>query len=1136
MINEYGPTETTVGCTEFRIGPGEPVPAGVVTIGRPVWNTRMYVLDSRLRPVPAGVAGELYIAGDLVTRGYHGRPELTAGRFVADPWGPAGARMYRSGDLARWNSAGLLEFISRVDHQVKVRGFRIEPGEIESVLGAHPDVLQAAVVVREDRPGDKRIVAYAVPAGPAPAPLELRAWTAERLPEYMVPDTVVLLDEFPATANGKLDRTALPAPAERSAPAAGPQARTAREEILRGLFAEVIGLDEVAVDANFFDLGGHSLLATRLIGRIRSVFGAEVSLRTLFEAPTVREMAARIDTAARARIPLVPQPRPERIPLSAAQRRLWFLNRLEGPNATYNVPLVLRLDGPLDAAALRAALGDLVARHESLRTLLTEEHGVPRQEILPADRARVDLHVEDVTPAALETALGQAARYAFTLDAEPPVRATLFRHAPGRHALLLLIHHAAADGWSTGPLLRDLSQAYAARRGGHAPQWVPLTVQYADYALWQQEVLGSEDDPQSPLARQVGYWTSRLAGLPELIELPLDRPRPAVASHRGELIPFRIGTDAHQALKALARTTGTTVFMVVHAALAALLTRLGAGTDVPIGTAVAGRSDEALDDLVGFFVNTLVLRTDTSGDPSFRELLERVREVDLGAFAHQDVPFERLVEVVNPVRSLAHHPLFQVMLVQQDGADGSLALPGVTGRTEDLSAGVAKFDLVLSFQEDRDGVGGNLGFATDLFDRATAQAVAERLVRVLEAVAADPEQPVGALAIVTEEERRTLLHTWNDTGRPVPAGSLPRLFAAQAARTPDAPALRLGPDTLSYAELDRRANRFAHRLIEEGVGPESRVALFLERSFDAVVAILGILKAGGMYVPLDVRYPASRLRVILDEAAITMVVTDRTDLELPHGARTLEPTADGRPDHDPGVPVDAGQLAYAMFTSGSTGTPKGVAVTHGNIAALAVDGSFGGGAHQRVLLHSPLAFDASTYELWVPLLAGGEVIIAPPGEVDIDALKRMLDGEGLTAVFLTTALFNLLAEEPGNPLASLREVWTGGEAGSLTAMRHAVDHCPDTRVVHVYGPTESTTYATRHLVRRPYDYRGIPPIGGPMDNTTAYVLDARLQPVPVGVPGELYIGGAGLARGYLGRAAQTAGRFVAGPFGTPGGR
>ncbi|MET7433644.1 amino acid adenylation domain-containing protein, partial [Streptomyces flaveolus] len=611
VVNEYGPTETTVGCTEFRIAPGEPVPAGVVTIGRPVRGTRMYVLDARLRPVPAGVPGELYIAGDLVTRGYHGRPALTAGRFVADPFGAPGDRMYRSGDLGRWNRDGLLEFVGRVDHQVKVRGFRIEPGEIETVLGGHPLVRQAAVVVREDRPGDRRIVAYVVSDAPVE---ELRALAAERLPEYMVPSAIVPLAELPLTANGKLDRAALPAPERQPArTAAGAGPRTAREEILRGLFAEVIGVAEVPVDTSFFDLGGHSLLATRLIGRVRTVFGTGLSLRTLFEAPTVRELAARLDGGAgQARPRLVPRDRPERLPLSPAQRRLWFLNRLEGPSPTYNIPLALRLDGPLDVPVLRAALGDVLDRHESLRTVFAERDGVPYQVVL-AKGTRADLAVRETPEGEPAAVLAAAVRETFPLGGELPFRATLFEVDAKRHVLLLLMHHIVADGWSAGPLLRDLSTAYTARLEGRTPGWEPLPVQYADYALWQQEALGDEADPRSPLGTQLKYWTERLAGAPELVELPLDRPRPAVASHRGGLIPFRLGPGTHTALKDLARSTGSTMFMVLHAALAALLTRLGAGTDIPLGTVVAGRTDEALDDLVGFFVNTLVLRTDTSG-------------------------------------------------------------------------------------------------------------------------------------------------------------------------------------------------------------------------------------------------------------------------------------------------------------------------------------------------------------------------------------------------------------------------------------------------------------------------------------------------------------------------------------------
>ncbi|MFD7864526.1 amino acid adenylation domain-containing protein [Streptomyces sp. NPDC059783] len=1140
VINEYGPTETTVGCTEFRIAPGDPVPSGVVTIGRPVWNTRMYVLDRRLQPVPAGVSGELYIAGDLVTRGYHARPGLTAGRFVADPFGPPGARMYRSGDLARWNRDGLLEFAGRVDHQVKVRGFRIELGEIESLLGTHPDVRQAAVIVREDRPGDKRIVAYAVPEGPGADAAALRSFAAGHLPDYMVPAAVVLLDAFPTTANRKLDRDALPVPEAVPEDTGSTAPRTAREEILCGLFAEVLDLERVGADADFFALGGHSLLATRLISRIRTVFGVKMSLRTLFEAPTPGGMAARLVDADTAPVPLGPQPRPERVPLSPAQQRLWFLNRLDDAGSTYNVPLALHLDGPLDVTALGAALADLTARHESLRTRYPETGGEPHQQILPPEEGAPRLSTVTCDAEELPAALAAASRCAFALDQDLPVRATLFALAPERHVLLLVIHHIAADGWSTRPLLRDLSRAYAARAGGRAPDWRPLPVQYADYALWQRGTLGDADDPASPLARQCAYWTEQLAGLPDVLELPLDRPRPAVADHRGEQVSFRLGADAHRALTALTRSTGTTVFMAVQAAVAAVLTRLGAGTDLPIGTAVAGRSDEALDDVVGFFVNTLVLRTDTSGDPGFRTLLERVRATDLAAFAHQDVPFERLVEAVNPARSLAYHPLFQVMLVLQDPASAP-TLPGLTARAEDLSAGAAKFDLTFSVEEHDDGLAGTLGYAVDLFDRDTARFVADALVRVLEAAVADPDLPIGDLEILPAAERDRVLHRWNTTATPLPQGSLPALFRAQAARTPDATAVRLGADTLTYARLDRRANRIAHRLIAAGAGPETRIVLFQDRSFDAVATILGVLKAGAMYVPLDTRYPADRIRTILGQADATHVVLDRghpAAPALPDGTTVLhtDGLAAPGPDHDPDLPVDPGRLAYAMFTSGSSGVPKGVAVTHADVAALAADRSFAGGGHARVLLHSPLAFDATTYEMWVPLLSGGEIVIAPPGATDLDTLTGLLTGGTLTAAFFTTALFNVLAEAEGNPLGALREVWTGGEAGSPAAFRRVSENCPDTRVVHVYGPTESTTYATRHQVRRPYAYDGTPPIGGPMDNTAAYVLDTRLHPVATGVPGELYLAGAGLARGYLGRPDVTAGRFVANPYGGPGER
>ncbi|WP_346164532.1 amino acid adenylation domain-containing protein, partial [Streptomyces bangladeshensis] len=634
VFNAYGPTEATVWVTV-----SDPLSGGQAPpIGRPGRNTRVYVLDEALRPVPVGTPGELYVAGARLARGYLGRPDLTAGRFVADPFGNPGDRMYRTGDLATWRRDGQLEFLGRADHQVKVRGYRIELGEIENVLTTHPDIARTAVIVREDRPGDQRIVAYVVPADGVDGPdmAELRELAARRLPSFMVPSAFVRLEALPLTAHEKLDHKALPAPGYAGGEAGRPP-RDAREEVLCALFAEVLGVERVGIDDSFFDLGGHSLLGIQLISRVRTAFGVELSVRDLFEAPTVAGVAARLGDAAGARAALVPMARPERLPLSFAQQRLWFLHRLEGPSATYNVPMRLRLPGAPDVAALRAALGDLVQRHESLRTVFPEADGTPYQHILEGEAARPVLDTVASAPERIDGDVAEAARHAFDLTAELPLRATLFTAGPDEHVLLLLMHHIAGDGWSMGPLARDLSLAYAARRAGRAPEWEPLPVQYADYTLWQREVLGEESAADSVLSRQIEHWRTALAGLPERLELPFDRPRPEVAAYRGRSVDFAFDAGLHRDITRLARERQASVFMVVQAALAALLTRLGAGTDIPIGTPVAGRGDDALEDLVGFFVNTLVLRTDTSGDPSFAELLDRVRETNLAAYAHQDV-------------------------------------------------------------------------------------------------------------------------------------------------------------------------------------------------------------------------------------------------------------------------------------------------------------------------------------------------------------------------------------------------------------------------------------------------------------------------------------------------------------------
>ncbi|MFJ9691436.1 amino acid adenylation domain-containing protein [Kitasatospora sp. NPDC101183] len=1153
MINAYGPTESTV-CTTMSspLAPG----TGVPPIGRPIANIRVFVLDDALRPVPAGVPGELYIAGDGLARGYLHRPGLTAERFVACPFGEPGERMYRSGDLVRWSRDGELEYLHRVDDQVKIRGFRIELGEIEAVVARDEQVARAVAVVREDRPGDKQLVAYVVPApGGAPDPAGIRAAVATALPDYMVPAAVVVIDAIPTTANGKLDRRALPAP-DFGAGAPERAARTPQEELLCGLFAEVLGLGRVGIDRSFFDLGGHSLLATRLVSRIRSELGAELTVADVFTAPSVAALAQRLADAGTARRALTVMPRPARIPLSPAQQRLWFVNRFQEAGGNYNTGLSLSLSGPVDQAALRAALGDVLARHESLRTVFPDVDGQPSQLVLSPEQAGFELTVAQVTAAELDGELSRAASSGYDLAVDPPLRAWLFQLGPEEFVLLLVVHHIAGDGWSMAPLSRDLSAAYRARRAGTAPAWEPLPVQYADYTLWQREVLGDRNDADSPLAGQLEHWRKALAGLPEELVLPTDRPRPGRLSYRGGTVDVRIGPDLHDAVARLARDTGSSVFMVVQAATAVLLGTMGAGEDVPIGSVIAGRTDEALDDLVGFFVNTLVLRTDLSGNPSFRQLVERVRETDLSAYANQDLPFEQLVEELNPARSRARHPLFQVMLTMQNTPRGRLDLDEVAVRPLPLEIDTAKFDL--SFQlgerfgpdDAPAGIEGAIEFATDLFDRATVEELARRLERVLEAVTADPDRPVVAVDVLGRAERERILTEWNTTGHDAVDGSLTALFEARAASVPDAVAVVSGGTTLSYAEVNARANRLARFLVARGAGPEKLVGLALPRSEQLVVALLAVLKTGAGYLPVDPDYPAERITYMLREARPTVVLStaeataalgpaltaDVPVLVLGSPEVDLSRLADGDlTDDERGGAVAPDNLAYVMYTSGSTGAPKGVAVTHGDVVALATDSRYAEG-HEAVLLHSAQAFDASTYELWVPLLSGGRVVVAPPGELTTVTLRETVARHRVRALWLTAALFRLFAEDDPGCLAGLREVWTGGDVVPAEAVRKVLDACPGLVVVDGYGPTETTTFATSFRME---SARAVPPsvpIGRPMDSMRLRVLDSALRLVPTGVPGELYVAGVGLARGYLHRPALTGERFVADPYGAPGER
>ncbi|WP_405825875.1 amino acid adenylation domain-containing protein [Streptomyces sp. NBC_00838] len=1160
VVNAYGPTELTVNCTEYRLPPGAELPDGPVPIGRPFPGVRIHVLGPGLRPVPVGADGELYVSGTGVARGYLGRPGLTAGRFVACPFGEPGERMYRTGDVVRWEPEGRLSYVGRADDQVKVRGFRIEPGEITRALLRHPAVAEAAVVVREDRPGDRRLVGYVVPAGTTPDTTELTAALAAGLPGYMVPPDLVVLGELPLTRNGKLDRAALPAPDHRPDSATGRPPRTSREAILCGLFAEVLGVPDVTVDDDFFALGGHSLLAIVLISRVRSTLRTELPIDALFDAPTVARLSAVTGETGGVVSGVVRRtPRPARVPLSFAQQRLWFLHQMDGPGGTYNVPVAFRLRGALDIPALRAALADVTARHESLRTVFAEDDQGPCQRVLDAAVSAPGLPVRHTTEDRLRAELEEEAAHPFALADGPPLHACLFALSEREHVLLLVTHHIAMDGWSVRPLTRDLELAYTARRSGSPGRQPELPAQYADYALWQREALGDEHDPDSPFVRQLRHWEETLRELPDELPLPTDRPRPRTASYRGDRVAFDIPAGLHARLCAVAREHHVTPFMAVQAALAGLLTRLGAGTDIPIGSPVAGRTDEAVEELVGCFVNTLVLRTDTSGDPAFTELLDRVRATSLAAYAHQDVPFERLVEALNPARSLARHPLFQVLLAFNNGfaasAGGTGGASGLVVRGEIVESASSKFDLSLSCNERRAddgraaGVGCVLEYSSDLFDRTTAESLVHRFLLLLEAAVEAPARRLGQLRILDDAELHRLLVRYNDTARDLPAVGPVAAFEARAARTPGAEALVAGAERLSYGELNARANRLARLLLRHGAGQGAPIAMALPRGSWLPVTVLAALKAGVPYVPLDPAHPRERTGHILRDSGPALLVAPRSEnafgaesvlaLEDPAVAAELAAMPGGDlVDAERAVPEADGALAYTIYTSGSTGLPKGVAVTRGNLANFLAEMERWVGLRERdrLLAVTTAAFDISALELLSPLLAGAVVVLADSDTARDPRLVRQLCAqEGVTAVQATPSWWHAVAVEGGLSVDGLR-VLVGGEALPAELARTLV--AAGGRVLNLYGPTETTVWSTACPLTGDRDAKPAGPvsIGTPIGNTTVHVLDARLNPVPEGVPGELYIAGAGVARGYANRPGPTAERFLPCPFGAPGGR
>jgi amino acid adenylation domain-containing protein len=1144
LLHMYGPTETTAWCSWERV---EQVAedALTVSVGRATGNQRIYLLDSALNPVPVGVPGEAYVGGDGVVRGYLDRPGLTAERFVPDPFAAEpGARMYRSGDRLRWKADGRLEFIGRVDEQVKIRGFRIEPGEIEAVLSAHADVREARVIAGRDASGEQRLVAYVV-GGVQAAGLREHLW--QSLPEYMVPAAFVGLEQLPLTPNGKLDVRALPVPELASAADRYVAPRTPAEEVLAEIWAEVLRLERVGVNDNFFELGGHSLLAIRVVSRIRAVFGVELPLRSLFEGPTVAELARAVEDERRSGMPMLPPVLPvertDALPLSFEQERLWFLDRLQPGSTAYNVPMAWRLAGALDGPALERALAEIVRRHEALRTVFRQADGAPVQMIAPF--AGFALPVEDLSAlgdadreAAARQRAEDDARRTFDLSAGPLFRAALLRLGEEDHVLLLSMHHIVSDGWSMGVFFRELSALYAAFREGRESPLPELPVQYADYAVWQREQLAGE-----VLDRQLAYWRERLAGAPELLELPTDRPRPAVQTFRGATVPFELAPELLERLQALGRGEGATLYMTLLGAFQVLLSKYAGSEDVVVGTPIAGRGRGEVEGLIGFFVNTLALRTDLSGDPSFRETLRRVREMTLGAYEHQEVPFERLVAELQPERSMSHSPLFQVSFTLQDGGGGGGggALAGLTVGGVGAAMEIAKFDLSLTLSATPQGLFGGLNYATDLFERGTIERMLGHLARVLEQVADDADVRLSRLALTGPEERARVVEEWNRTERPYPRGAgINELFDAQVRERPDAVALAWGDESLTYRELDARSNRLAHHLVRLGVGPDARVGVLLERSAELIVSILAVLKAGGCYVPLDPGYPPERLRLMLADSSVRVLLSrgdlagavEAGDLPVVHLDQAAGALASESAEA-PSSGATAENLAYIVYTSGSTGKPKGVMVAHRHVVQLVIDTDYVQiRPGDRIAQASNASFDALVFEMFGALLNGAtlvgiprDVLLSPP------ALYRMLRDERITTLYQTTALLNQLSRELPDIFAPLRDVLFGGQAVDADSVRRLLKAGGPERLLHMYGPTETTAWCSWEPVEHVADDALTVSVGRATGNQRIYLLDSALNPVPVGVPGEAYVGGDGVVRGYLDRPGLTAERFVPDPFG-----
>ncbi|NWA41244.1 amino acid adenylation domain-containing protein [Pseudomonas reactans] len=1139
LFNGYGPTETVVTPLLWKARRGDPCGAVYAPIGTLLGNRSGYVLDSQLNLQPIGVAGELYLGGEGVARGYLERPALTAERFVPDPFGKPGSRVYRSGDLTRGRPDGVVDYLGRVDHQVKIRGFRIELGEIEARLREQDNVGET-VVVAQDGPTGKQLVAYVVPAeGPLANETELRETLRcalkTHLPDYMVPAHFMFLAQMPLTPNGKLDRKGLPQPDTAQSQGVWVEPVTPLQQQVAAIWAQVLGAERIGLNDHFFELGGHSLLAMQVISRVRQLLGREVALRTLFEAPQLEGFVLALQAADPTLAPpMLAVGRNQPLALSFAQERQWFLWQLDPHSAAYHIPSVLRLNGHLDPQALQRSFDALVLRHESLRTQVYQDGERAVQVIRPA--TALVIARADADAAHLQQQVEAEIARPFDLQSGPLLRVTLLRLADDEHVLVLVQHHIVTDGWSMQVMVDELVQLYAAYSQGQTPQLPELALQYADYAHWQRQWMAAGERE-----RQLAYWQQLLGGEQPVLELPTANARPAVQSYRGASLQRELPPALAAGLNALAQREGVTLFMVLLASFQSLLYRYSGQQDIRVGVPIANRSRVEVERLVGFFVNTQVFKADIDGQLSVGQLLQQVKRRSLDAQSHQDLPFEQLVEALQPERSLSHNPLFQVMFNHQSEAGlmtSGQSLPDLRVEGLDWGSQTAQFDLSLDTQASAQGIHATLTYATDLFAPAVLECMLAHWQNLLWGMLDDPQQRVSQLPLLEPVEQQTLVRQWNATARDYPQQPVHQLIEAQVALTPEAPALVFAAQRLSYADLNRRANRLAHRLIQAGVGPDVLVGLVVERSIEMVVGLLAVLKAGGAYVPLDPDYPPERLAYMLEDSGVKLLLTQSHLLEQLPRAEGIECLLLGGsgfedfPDTNPGLALDGENLAYVIYTSGSTGQPKGAGNRHSALTNRLcwMQEAYHLTPRDTVLQKTPFSFDVSVWEFFWPLMTGARLVVAAPGDHrDPARMVALINAEQVTTLhFVPSMLQAFMQDAAASSCQSLRRIVCSGEALPVDAQQQVFAKLPAASLYNLYGPTEAAIDVTHWTCVD--EQRDTVPIGQPIANLQTYVLDAQLQAVPVGVAGELYLGGLGLARGYHRRSALTAERFIASPF------